>query len=1259
MRVQGHFIFRRGRHIALGVDGVAVTDVGIGLCLDVCHIHCRTAGSAAACGCAAYSTGHLERMIRLDRNISAITARRLIRLVDLYAGIGIRLRAGGQVHHIDRPCQSGIRTACHLYSDIINIFRVLCRDSDLSFGVQFRLLIGIGGGILLEIRHTDSDAGAAAGDADRCPAVAAMQFGGVSGGDGNAIACFVCREGRSLAGVRFRFRIDDIYGCIAGHADRSADAPCDGRIGEIGRMVCGDLHLISAGNHSAVIRIGFRYGMEGYGRIGNADADGSAAADAACGCALCESGIGENLRALFDVNVRIADMCIGFLVHEGFRCRSGKTCRTAHAETGCTGHAAAGVFCFHGEASACHFCIITHDRTGFFVHHFDRCGETDTGISAGSTTACDGVQFRFILGGDRDITGLRHFTLAHIRFRIGRDGVRTGCPCPCESTGSAGKGRCDRGQVFFRVRIHGDGGRIFQGRTVGDACIGVTVVGLDIDSCAEAAPCGEGHAAGETEELRGACRSYLSRLLPRIVLALADGCISLLVDDIHGDRAGAGELRGAAGEADSDGLGGLGGLVAFGSVTVVGIVCFDGDAVCGDGLFLRFIAGQAGSDCRLVHHDADGCAGRVSADRCTAHADGRIAAILGKDGERAGIHFIFIGNMSVCIGMDIVTAGRERTGEFTGSCPGCHDGLDLAGLIRGDGESAAAVHCGIFERRGGFPFDEVRRDGRAHRRAVSAAGYRYGTGIGINRALVFGRDGRRLARLQAAAPDVRIGGVVHPVQADLACDGTAFGRAAAARCDVCDLRRIVCFDGQRGIVFFTACEAEGRIFGIGFIFVRDGIVHEAAGDRLAVLRKPEGNRTRTRRDLAVIARTDRERIRTDSAALGVGFGGIGDAVHGNIRCRGKAAFGSADILTHGGIFPCDVVQCGVAFLDLFLIFVRLACVQQFFCQFADRRGALAVRTFLCFQTGTACAVRLGAIHGDTAGCGHGVDRAGVLGGDGDVFRRSDRPLERCFCLAVDVVVCDGGADACLSGDSDRTADVDGLAIVLSADADVTVCVDGRFADRGFGGVFETVDIDCPVNGYGLPFAAGTCDGKIRAFVFCCDADILRLRDSHIVCHGRFGGILLMHGKRRAAQCGFPAAGERTSSDVFPEIEAPRLVADRRFDVAAEIHSVNIILRADGEVAIVDFYFRILLHRRFRGVVVLHDIQCRRAGDFLSRAARLCPGVRQIRQLEAIVRIKNGLKVICKILAEAFEIRLPGALRFRADIHIPFGLDIAR
>ena len=257
-----------------------------------------------------------------------------------------------------------------------------------------------------------------------------------------------------------------------------------------------------------------------------------------------------------------------------------------------------------------------------------------------------------------------------------------------------------------------------------------------------------------------------------------------------------------------------------------------------------------------------------------------------------------------------------------------------------------------------------------------------------------------------------------------------------------------------------------------------------------------------------------------------------------------------------------------------------------------------------------------------------------------------------------MVVCDGGADACLSGDSDRTADVDGLAIVFSVDADITVCVDGRFADRGFGGVFETVDIDCPVNGYGLPFAAGTCDGKVRAFVFCCDADILRLRHSHAIFHGGFGGILLMHGKRRAAQCGFPAAGERTFSDVFPEIEAPRLVTDRRFDVAAEIHGVNVILRADGEVAIVDFYFRILLHRCLGGVVVFHDIQSRRAGDLLARAGGLCPGIREVCHVKAVIGVEQVFQIPGEIFPETFQSRLPRTLGFCRNGYITLGLDVS-
>ena len=698
--------------------------------------------------------------------------------------------------------------------------------------------------------------------------------------------------------------------------------------------------------------------------------------------------------------------------------------------------------------------------------------------------------------------------------------------CPCESTGSAGEGRCDRGQVFFRVRIHGDGGRIFQGRTVGDACIGVTVVGLDVDSCANTASRGEGRAAREAEELRGACRTYLSRLPPCIVLALADSRIGLLVDDIHRDRAGARELRGAASEADSDGPSSL--IICIRSRAIVRIIRLYSDAVRGDGMIFIFIAGKRSCDFRLVHHNADGCAGGVSSDSRTADAECRIASILRQDGERPCLHGIVIGNMGIRLRVDPVPARRE----------GRHDGLDLAGLIRGDGEGAAAVHCGIFERRGGFPFDEVCCDGRPHRRSIIASGNRHRARVGVDGAAVFGRDGRRFIRSETAALHMGVGFIIHPVQTDLARDGAALCRTTAARCDICDLRRVVRFDSEGSVFLLAALERQHCIFGIGFILVRDGVVHEAPCDGTAVLREAEGDRTRACRDLTVIAGTDGERIGSDHISFRIRLRRIGDTIHGDIRRRGKAALCGADVLTHGRIFSCDGVQCGVAFLDLFLIFVRLACVQQFFCQFADRRGALAVLTFLCFQTGTACAVRLGAIHGDTAGCGHGVDRAGVLGGDGDVFRRSDLPLERCFCLAVDVVVCDGGTDACLFGDSDRTADVDGLAIVLSTDADVTVCVDGRFADRGFGGVFETVDIDCPVDGNGLPLAARSRHGKIRAFVFRRDADILRLRHSHAIFHGGFGGILLMHGKRRAAQCGFPAAGERTSSNVFPKSRLP-------------------------------------------------------------------------------------------------------------------------
>ena len=175
-------------------------------------------------------------------------------------------------------------------------------------------------------------------------------------------------------------------------------------------------------------------------------------------------------------------------------------------------------------------------------------------------------------------------------------------------------------------------------------------------------------------------------LLARVILAFSDGGIGLLLDDIHRDRAGSRKLRSPARKTDGDGLGGL----TFGirSLTVVGIVCFDGDAVCGDGLFLRFIAGQAGPDCRLVHHDGNGCARGVAAGGSTTDAEGRIAAILRQDRERPSLHVIGIGNMGIGCRVDPVPARREGRREFTGSCARRHDGLDLARLVCGDRELA-------------------------------------------------------------------------------------------------------------------------------------------------------------------------------------------------------------------------------------------------------------------------------------------------------------------------------------------------------------------------------------------------------------------------------------------------------------------------------------------------------------------------------------------------------------------------------------------
>ena len=149
----------------------------------------------------------------------------------------------------------------------------------------------------------------------------------------------------------------------------------------------------------------------------------------------------------------------------------------------------------------------------------------------------------------------------------------------------------------------------------------------------------------------------------------------------------------------------------------------------------------------------------------------------------------------------------------------------------------------------------------------------------------------------------------------------------------------------------------------------------------------------------------------------------------------------------------------------------------------------------------------------------------------------------------------------------------------------------------------------------------------------------------------------MHGKRRAAQCGFPAAGERIFH-ALPEIQRTRFITDRCFDVTAEVHGVNVIDRFDFEIAVVDGDLRAFLHRCLGGIVVFHDIQRRCAGDLLARAGGLCPRIREVCHGKAVIGVEQFFQIPGEIFPETFQSRLPRTLGFCRNGYIPLGLDVS-
>ena len=170
---------------ALRIDAAPVTDVGIGLGLDIGYIHRRADGDCRAGS--AYSRRHKLRhfMGSGDRDIFAAVFIALF-LIDLCTCIGIGLGDRVQIEHVHRAGKTCPHTAASLEGEIENIFFRSRADRYTAPAGQFRALSSVGLCVFLDLIHRNGRAGTAAGSTHCQAAVAAVQFRHVPGGDGDA-----------------------------------------------------------------------------------------------------------------------------------------------------------------------------------------------------------------------------------------------------------------------------------------------------------------------------------------------------------------------------------------------------------------------------------------------------------------------------------------------------------------------------------------------------------------------------------------------------------------------------------------------------------------------------------------------------------------------------------------------------------------------------------------------------------------------------------------------------------------------------------------------------------------------------------------------------------------------------------------------------------------------------------------------------------------------------------------------------------------
>ncbi len=844
--------------------------------------------------------------------------------------------------------------------------------------------------------------------------------------------------------------------------------------------------------------------------------------------------------------------------HKGFRRSTCHAGGAAGAKAIGQGFGVTGICRFHRErvyairaASTSDFDTVAYKGGDRLIYHFYRRREAHAGSAADTARASRGGQRSGVFRGNGYILCRLYgsgaialiFFFSDESFRIGLDIMGPGRSGTAKVRAATYRG-CD-GSEFFQgggIHIHRPG--ILESHCIADGAIGVAGVFLYIHRRADTASRRERYAAGQAEEFRSALRIDGDITIVYIIGPFAQIGISILGNHIHCHRPGACELGRPERRANGHRLR-RGVAVTIIGRAIVRIVCGNSERVCLGVGGLR-ISRHIG----VIHHDGDRRTGCIISYSRIADAQSSGAMVRSIHRESAYIHTLII-HMGIGGRRNPISCAREGAAKSIARRRRSDDGRDITLFFRADlhvstlrGSSAfKAFYRAVFHIGIGVAFDQVHRDGRPHRGARATARNSHRPGIGVNISLVRSRDRDRFVRFHRAILHMGIRHIIYPVQGNLTGHRIAAGRPAAAGCDVQDACFIVCGNRERLIdilavsrLGFISGKGEICFFHIGFIGIGDGIVHEGAGDSIALPGIEAGGDGATHRaDSTVIRRGHRQRVcgnRRSTGAIGhayVGLRIVMDAVHRHIGCNRQAALALGCAITHAAILaghlgnhsvrgrrktaalPCHTVH---QVFQLHAVFIRL------------------VRRMEPSAAGHIFHIALFIIIGHTTGHSHRDDFAAILRLDAHIIVSLDGATGNIrFRIAHDVIVGHRGADArTAAGDGDTTGQVDIHGIVLGRHIDILTGSDYRISDTRLRFVIDALHAYGSVNGHRIRHTAGHRNRYIGSLRGAVDLHVLTGIDLGTVIDISIGGILLPHSQGCAAQTGLsrliyrPAAG---------------------------------------------------------------------------------------------------------------------------------------